>query len=48
MSLLRCMSLLVALSGLSETSACLSAFGAKRTYFGLWPKLLVAADEVIE
>jgi hypothetical protein len=28
---------LMAQSGLSETSACLSAFGAKRTCFGLWP-----------
>jgi hypothetical protein len=32
MLLLRCMSPLVALSGLSETSERLSAFGAKRTY----------------
>jgi hypothetical protein len=27
----------MAQSGLSETSACLSAFSAKRTCFGLWP-----------
>jgi hypothetical protein len=34
----------MAQSGLSETSACLSAFGAKQTCFGLWPSVVNDPD----